>query len=166
MSEHSIREVAEAFGLAVSALRYYDEIGLVPSSSRRGTVRWYDRDALAQLAYVQLWHDDAQLPIADTRAIVESDGLDARLALIREQRDALRERAERMLRAADVLDHMLGCRTDKPLECAWTGGYIRSKVDAALDGTAPTDFFSAPPSAPEGWADDESENGGAEPAAR
>lgn len=141
MELHSIAEVARAFGLTVSALRYYDEIGLVPATERRGTVRWYDREALAQLAYVQLWRRDGLLPIAQTRAIVDSEHLADRLELIAAQRDALRARAARMTQAAAVLDHMLGCRSDRPLECEDTGDYIRAKVEHALTGAPFHDDF-------------------------
>jgi MerR family transcriptional regulator, redox-sensitive transcriptional activator SoxR len=137
----SISAVASAFGMAVSALRYYDDIGLVAATERRGAVRWYDRDALRQLAYVQLWHDDGMLSLADTRAIVDRDRLGDRLDMIAGHRDTLRDQAARILRAAAVLDHMLGCRTDRPLECPYTGGYIDACVDHALFGVALGDDF-------------------------
>lgn len=146
---HSIAEVARAFGLAVSALRYYDDIGLVPCTERRGQVRWYDDEALAQLAYVQLWHEDGMLSLQETRAIVDSEHLEDRLRLIARQRDALRAQAARMARAAAVLDHMLDCRSDRPLECAYTGRYIRSKVAHALAGADVDDDFLPGPHDPE-----------------
>ncbi|MFH9754892.1 MerR family transcriptional regulator [Streptomyces griseus] len=51
---YSISEVAEAFGLTVATLRFYEERGLVRHSERRGRVRYYRRADLAQLAYAQL----------------------------------------------------------------------------------------------------------------
>ncbi|MFJ9145108.1 hypothetical protein [Streptomyces griseus] len=101
----------------------------------------------ARLAYAQLWHEDGLLTLAETSAIVDSDRLGDRLALIAGQRDALRERIGRLERAVGVLTHMLDCRTDRALECPMTGAYIRGRVDAALDGTPePTGFW------PEGFA--------------
>ncbi len=54
----SITDVAHAFGLSVPALRYYEERGLIEASERRGRVRYYSRDDLGRLAYIQLWHED------------------------------------------------------------------------------------------------------------
>ena len=143
--QYGIAEAARAFGIAVSALRYYDEIGLVRCTERHHGVRYYDRDALAQLAYVQLWHEDAMLPIADTRAIVQSEHAADRLRLIARQRDLLSDHAARMLRALAVLEHLLDCPQDRPLECPNTGRYIRSKVEHALTGAEfDDDFLPAP----------------------
>jgi DNA-binding transcriptional MerR regulator len=130
----SISEVARAFDVAVSALRYYDELGLVPCTERRGTVRFYDDAALIQLAWVQLWHDDGLLSLAETRAVVDSGGLEARRTRVREQRDAIRLRLRALARAEAVLDHMLSCESDDPLACEMTGGYLRERVRAALEG--------------------------------
>ncbi|MEV5260087.1 MerR family transcriptional regulator [Streptomyces anulatus] len=139
---YSISEVAEAFGLTVATLRFYEERGLVQHSERRARVRHYRRADLARLAYAQLWHEDGLLTLAETSAIVDSDRLGDRLALIATQREALRARIGKMERAVGVLTHMLDCRTDRALECPMTGAYVRGRVDAALDGTPePTGFW-------------------------
>ncbi|MFF9508081.1 MerR family transcriptional regulator [Streptomyces sp. NPDC014724] len=144
---YSISEVADAFGLTVPALRFYEERGLVRHSVRRGRVRYYTREDLARLAYAQLWHDDGMLTLAETSAIVDSEKVEDRLGLITAQREAMRRRIEKLDRAVAVLNHMLGCRTDDALACPMTGDYIRGRVDAALSGTPHiTDFF--PPDEP------------------
>ncbi|MEV0187094.1 MerR family transcriptional regulator [Kitasatospora purpeofusca] len=137
----SISAVAEAFGLSVPALRYYEERGLVRPAARRGRVRYYDHAALQQLAYTQLWHDDGMMPISETAAVLESERVEDRRALIAGQRDEMLARIRRLTRAAAVLEHMLDCRTDRPLDCPMTGAYIRARVDAALTGTEFTDDF-------------------------
>ncbi|GGV89540.1 hypothetical protein GCM10015535_43500 [Streptomyces gelaticus] len=142
---YSISEVAEAFGISVAALRFYEERGLVRHRERRGRVRHYTREDLAALAYAQLWHEDGLLTLAETSAIVDSEHVADRLALISSQRDAMLDRIAKLERAVAVLTHMLGCRTDKPLDCPMTGTYIRGRVDAALDGTPHmTDFWPTP----------------------
>ncbi|MFJ1720814.1 MerR family transcriptional regulator [Streptomyces sp. NPDC088244] len=146
---YSISEVAEAFGISVAALRFYEERGLVRHSERRGRVRHYTREDLAPLAYVQLWHDDGMLTLAETSAIVDSETVADRLGLITAQRDAMLERIEKLNRAVAVLSHMLGCRTDRALDCSMTGAYIRGRVDAALSGTPHTsDFLPSPSPSP------------------
>ena len=54
MSRYSIGQVAEAAGLAPSALRYYERIGLLPRPTRYGGHRRYSSDVFARLAIIQL----------------------------------------------------------------------------------------------------------------
>ncbi|WP_305093113.1 MerR family transcriptional regulator [Prescottella sp. R16] len=137
----SISDVAHAFGLSVPALRYYEERGLIEASERRGRVRYFSRDDLCRLAYVQLWHEDGMLSLADTQAIVESDTVTDRSRLIEDQAARMRERIGNLSRAVAVLEHMLGCRTDRARDCPMTGTYIRARVDAALSGEDFADDF-------------------------
>ncbi|MFE6051395.1 MerR family transcriptional regulator [Kitasatospora sp. NPDC056446] len=146
---HSITEVASAFGLSVPALRYYEECGLVASTTRRGRVRYYDRDALERLAIVQLWHVDGMIPIAGTAAVVASERVDDRTAVLRARRDEMLARARRLEHAAEVLTHMLDCTRDRPLDCPTTRAHIAARVDAALSGERLADGFLPPrPDAP------------------
>lgn len=48
-----IGEVADAVGVAVSTVRYYDRIGLVPATTRRSGQRRYDQSAIARLEVVR-----------------------------------------------------------------------------------------------------------------
>lgn len=53
MSHMSISEVAREFGIRASALRYYEQVGILPSPERVSGQRRYDRSALYRLAIVQ-----------------------------------------------------------------------------------------------------------------
>lgn len=53
MVEISISEVTQRTGIRPSALRYYEEIGLVKSTRRLGGRRQYDEDVLQRLALIQ-----------------------------------------------------------------------------------------------------------------
>ena len=48
-----ISEVARVFGLQASAIRYYEQIGILPPPMRRNGQRRYDNSALFRLAVVQ-----------------------------------------------------------------------------------------------------------------
>ncbi|QHC21475.1 MerR family transcriptional regulator [Streptomyces sp. GS7] len=137
---YSISEVARAYGVSVPTLRYYEECGLIQPTARRGRVRQYDRAALEQLAYAQLWHHDGMMPLADTAAIMNSEHAPERHALITAQHDAMQERIDRLARAAAMLRHMLQCPADHPLSCPVTGAYIRACVDATLAGEEPPEL--------------------------
>ena len=49
----AISDVARVFGLRTSAIRYYEQIGILPSPMRRNGQRCYDNRALFRLAVVQ-----------------------------------------------------------------------------------------------------------------
>ena len=51
--ELAISDVARVFGLRTSAIRYYEQIGLLPQAARRNGQRRYDRSVLFRLAIVQ-----------------------------------------------------------------------------------------------------------------
>ncbi|GAC66550.1 MerR family transcriptional regulator [Gordonia soli] len=138
---YSISEVAAAFGLAVSALRYYEEVGLLAPTSRRGRVRYYDRSALRDLAYLQLWRDDGMLSIAETKAVIASETAATRREIVTGARDRLTARIAELTRARAVLDHMLDCPRDRPSECEMTGTHIGERVAAALNRTVVDDGF-------------------------
>jgi len=53
MADLSISKAASRFGLRPSALRYYEEIGVLPPSYRRGGRRLYDESAMRRLAILQ-----------------------------------------------------------------------------------------------------------------
>src|SRR5262249_24008078 len=53
MPEFSISEVARRMGLRPSAIRYYEQIGVLPPAHRVGGKRRYDKHALERLAVIQ-----------------------------------------------------------------------------------------------------------------
>jgi DNA-binding transcriptional MerR regulator len=61
-----IGEAATRLGLSTSALRYYDERGLVCPHVRRGGRRMYGSEELRRLAFIKLAHQ-LGLPAADSR---------------------------------------------------------------------------------------------------
>jgi DNA-binding transcriptional MerR regulator len=128
----SIREVAAAFGTTVSTLRYYDELGLVPSTQRRARVRYYDEEALRRLAFVRLWHDDAMMSLDDTARIMTGPTREQWRTLVSQRLDDLAETAARLEEARRALDHLLECPREDPLECPVLGERIQAEVDRAL----------------------------------
>jgi DNA-binding transcriptional MerR regulator len=53
----TIGEVAERAGVATSALRYYDELGLLPPAARVSGRRRYTEDAVARVGAILLLSD-------------------------------------------------------------------------------------------------------------
>lgn len=130
---YSISAVAEAFGTTVSALRYYDQIGLVPATERRARVRYYDRQTIHRLAFVQLWHNDAMMSLDDTAEIMAGPGhLDRWRELVTQRVADLTCTIERLTEAAKTLEHLLHCPRDNPLECPVTGKQLDARIGTAL----------------------------------
>ena len=74
MAELTIGEVAARAGLRTSAVRYYEEAGLLPPVARVGGQRRYDASVLARLAVIRL-AQEVGFSVAEIRALV--DGFDA-----------------------------------------------------------------------------------------
>ena len=53
MPDLTISKVAKQFGMRASALRYYEQIGILPATYRRGGQRLYDESAVRRLAIIQ-----------------------------------------------------------------------------------------------------------------
>jgi MerR family redox-sensitive transcriptional activator SoxR len=51
--DQSISDVARVFGLRTSAIRYYEQIGILPPPMRKNGQRRYDNNALFRLAVIQ-----------------------------------------------------------------------------------------------------------------
>jgi DNA-binding transcriptional MerR regulator len=88
----SISDVAAATGLRPSALRYYEEAGLISPAGRRGGRRIYGRDVLTRLALVALGRE-VGFTIPEIAALLAGHVND---------KERWREMAERKLGEIDV----------------------------------------------------------------
>ncbi|KAA2317507.1 MerR family transcriptional regulator [Pseudooceanicola sediminis] len=103
-----IREVCEKSGFTASALRYYEDAGLVQSVARRGLRRQYEPSTLKQLALIAMGRR-AGFSLRDIRQILNKNGspglprdtlhakadeLDAQIAELSALRDTLRHVAD------------------------------------------------------------------------
>jgi MerR family redox-sensitive transcriptional activator SoxR len=66
----TIGEVARRAGLRTSAIRYYEEVGVLPPTVRIGGQRRYDEAVLARLAVVRL-AQEVGFTIAEIRSLVK-----------------------------------------------------------------------------------------------
>ena len=73
MGTLTIGEVARRAGVRTSALRYYEEVGVLPTAERVNGQRRYDEAVLARLAVVRL-AQDLGFTVAEIRALVEGFG--------------------------------------------------------------------------------------------
>lgn len=130
MGDHSISEVSRGFGVRVSTLRYYDELGLLTPSGRRGNVRHYGDAELRRLALIQRLHHQGLVSLADTATLLTDSaerppGRDVLASSIA----AIRQRIEDLAAAQALLEHLLKCPHPDPVrDCV----YLQAELDEAV----------------------------------
>jgi MerR family redox-sensitive transcriptional activator SoxR len=114
MTELTIGELSERSGIATSAIRYYEDRGLVTSRRTPGNQRRYERSMLRRLAFIRtaqgvgLSLEDIEQALAGLpsgRTPTKADW--ARLS--RGWRTRLDDRIARLERLRDTLDSCIGC---------------------------------------------------------
>ncbi|WP_242908345.1 MerR family transcriptional regulator [Actinomadura terrae] len=130
---YSISEVSRCFGVPISTLRYYDDLGLLPSPGRKGNVRHYGHAELRRLALIQRLHHRGLVSLADTAALISerpaADEPSGR-AVLTASIETIRARIEDLRTAQELLEHLLTCpRTDPVRDCA----ELRVELDKAVE---------------------------------
>jgi len=121
MSAMSIGEVARKLGIQPSTIRYYENIGLLPTPKRVSGQRRYDTDILKQLGVIQIARR-AGLGVSEIRALLHDFPVDtpasARWETMANKKltdiNALIERANAM---KVVLEQALQCQCGNLDEC-------------------------------------------------
>lgn len=113
---YTIGELAKRTGVAPSALRYYEEIGLMPPPARVSGRRRYDEAAVDFVGMILL-HRDVGFSLSEIRALMASRSPGARRELARRKLTELDERISRAQVARVALQHSLRCRHENPLDC-------------------------------------------------
>jgi DNA-binding transcriptional MerR regulator len=109
----TIGEAAEMLALNTSALRYYEDRGLV-TPERRGGKRMYNREQLRRLAFIQLMQ---RLGIRlGAAAAVLNEPSEQWRGVVREQIAAIEDLIVRANGARDFLEHALACPADHPVD--------------------------------------------------
>jgi DNA-binding transcriptional MerR regulator len=109
----TIGQAAEMLALNTSALRYYEDRGLV-SPERRGGKRMYSREQLRRLAFIQLMQ---RLGIGlDAASAVLDEPSDRWRSVVRGHIAAIDELIARAKGARDFLEHALACPAEHPVD--------------------------------------------------
>jgi DNA-binding transcriptional MerR regulator len=125
-----IGEVRRRTGLSASALRFYEERGLIHSVAREGLRRQYKPDVIDELAVIVLCRD-AGFTLAEISALLATRGDVRWKAIATRKRDELRAQAARLERLAEQLDHALECPSRNVLRCE----HFRAVLDHVFDAT-------------------------------
>jgi MerR family redox-sensitive transcriptional activator SoxR len=114
MSELTIGDLSERSGIATSAIRYYEDRGLVWSRRTTGNQRRYERPMLRRLAFIRTAQrvglsleeiEDALATLPSNRTPTKADWS----LLSRGWRPRLDARIAQLERLRDTLDSCIGC---------------------------------------------------------
>ncbi len=123
-----IGEAARLLGMNTSALRYYEERGLVRPNRQSGK-RMYTREDLHRLAFIQITHA-LGLGLDTAAAVLDGPSTDWR-QLARTQIKELAELITQAQAAQRFLAHAVNCPAEHPVqECP----YVIGTLDRRLEG--------------------------------
>ncbi|UUP19605.1 helix-turn-helix domain-containing protein [Nitratireductor thuwali] len=112
-----IGEVAAQTGLSPSALRYYEEIGLIASIGRKGLRRQFDSQTILQLSLIQLGRS-AGFSLDDIRGMFGADGQpDLPRPEIRARADEIDRQIRDLTKLRNALRHVANCPAPSHMEC-------------------------------------------------
>lgn len=113
-----IGELARRTGVATSALRYYERIGLLPPAERVSQRRHYPPSTAERVALIRLYQD-AGFTLAEIGPMVAtvSEGRRAWGHLAERKMAELDARIAEAQRAKDLIEHALQCRHEDLLRC-------------------------------------------------
>ncbi|RYE33681.1 MAG: MerR family transcriptional regulator [Hyphomicrobiales bacterium] len=121
-----IGEVAGRSGVPASALRYYEEIGLIRSQARRGLRRQYDPDVLLRLSLIGLGKT-AGFSLDEIAAMFGADGQpNIPREQLRARADELQRQMAGLRTLRDALRHVADCRAPTHLDCPTFRGLLRT----------------------------------------
>ena len=110
-----ISEVSQASGIPASALRYYEELGLIQSAGRKGLRRQYAPAVLSRLALISLGQQ-AGFSLQEIAAMLGDDGQIAREPL-HEKIAELDQQIRQLKAVRDALSHAAVCPHPQHLDC-------------------------------------------------
>ena len=141
-----IGEVSAQSGLPASALRFYEEKGLIQSVGRNGLRRTFDPGVVRQLSFISLGRQ-AGFSLDDLKEMLTADGQ------FRIDRDRLREKADildrkikQLTMMRDGLRHAADCRAPSHMECPTFQRLMRWATKTTLRKRKPSVALASRPS--------------------
>ncbi|WP_394829620.1 MerR family transcriptional regulator [Pendulispora albinea] len=123
----SIGDVAERFQLRTSALRFYEEKGLVTPATRQNGRRLYGPASVRRVGLIRMWQQHGLLSLDDIGTLFVPAVPRTRWRGVLETRASVLDEELRVIRTAcEYLRYFLTCTSDNPLK---TCPYIRRDLD-------------------------------------
>ena len=114
----TIGEAAKSVGVAVSTVRYYDELGLIPNVARISGKRHFDQDSMQRLAFIQQCKS-VGLSLDEIRTILDDKSGDWH-DLVSKKIVEITERRDSFTKMISQLEAIKDCGCMDPVQCAST----------------------------------------------
>ncbi|MCX2722983.1 helix-turn-helix domain-containing protein [Roseibium salinum] len=112
-----ISEISKQTGIAASAIRYYEEKGLITSIGRRGLKRLFGPEVLDQLALITLGRS-AGFSLDEIGSMFGPDGRPAlSRPMLHGKAGDLDRQIERLSALRDMIRHVAECPAPSHMEC-------------------------------------------------
>jgi DNA-binding transcriptional MerR regulator len=129
--ELDITEVSRRSGMPASALRYYEERGLIASTGRRGLKRLFDAGVLDRLALISVGRT-AGFSLDEIALMFAPDGRpDIDRGMLTAKADELDATIRRLSALSDGLRHAAACPAPSHMECPTFRGILRAAGSGA-----------------------------------
>ena len=113
----SIGELAERSGVATTALRYYDELGLVRPATRSSGHRRYAESAVAEVGAIRFFRE-VGFSLAEISSFLTARDQRSRREIVDRKLAELTEHQHRIEVAREALAHGQRCRAGDPMRCS------------------------------------------------
>lgn len=110
-----INQVSRASGLPASAIRFYEEKGLIKSVGRKGLKRLFPDGILDELAFISLAQEAGFKLTEIKRLVLQSSKLDR--SLLRQKATELDQKIKKMMMVKKGLLHAAECTAPSHFEC-------------------------------------------------
>jgi len=111
-----INEVSKAAGIPASAIRYYEEKGLIKSIGRKGLRRLFSPTIMERLAVISL-AQKAGFSLAEIGSMMAPHGTKIDRSLLLEKADELDKKIKKMVTMRNGLLHAVACTSPSHFEC-------------------------------------------------
>ncbi len=111
----AIGEVARSAGVTVSAVRYYDEIGVISAATRVGGKRRFDPDAVGRVSFIRR-SQQAGLSLDEIRTVLDEQR-DSWQALVEAKLAELSERRSNLDTMIELLTEFRDCGCKAVADC-------------------------------------------------
>jgi MerR family transcriptional regulator, copper efflux regulator len=115
-----IDQLARRFGLRDSALRYYEERGLLHPASQHSGRRWYGPDEIRRVAIIRYWQEWGLMSLDEIAELMAGPTASRRWRQVLEDRvESLRMHIEKMTEAKAFLEHVAAHHDYAPDGCPY-----------------------------------------------
>jgi len=147
----TIGELAKSTGVATSALRYYEELGLIPAPVRVSGQRRYPESAVGLVGVILLLRD-VGFSLRESKALLASrtQAVDGWRRLAQRKLANLDEQIAKAQTAKEAITHALHCPHDDIATCRNFASVIAARLAGQPLEEAHTDLPTSPPGARSG----------------